>query len=194
MAASQDADTSASLLLRIRNPHDNDAWTTFVNVYSPLVRRYCARKGLQPADTADIAQEVMSRVAKTIPTFDYDPQRGRFRSWFGTLIAHQIASYHARNGRSPSPLIEEMPAPDSQWNQDFAEHVLAVAMERIRSEFEATTWDAFTATWIRQEPPTAVATKLGIAVHAVYVNKSRVLNRLQSEILHLAADLPQTPT
>jgi RNA polymerase sigma factor (sigma-70 family) len=195
MAERNEVDTSASLLLRIRDPHDNDAWTTFVNVYSPLVCRYCARKGLQPADAADITQEVLARVAKTIPTFEYDPERGRFRGWFGTLIANQIATHQTRNGKGPTlkPLMDDTPSLDPQWNHDFTEHVLAVSMDRIRGEFESTTWEAFTATWIRQEPPAIVAAKLGIAIHAVYVNKSRVLTRLQTEILHLAADLPQMP-
>ncbi|MCU0705658.1 MAG: sigma-70 family RNA polymerase sigma factor [Fimbriiglobus sp.] len=199
MPERHEADTSASLLLRIRDPQDHEAWTTFVNVYSPLVRRYCARKGLQPADAADVAQEVLSRVAKSIPAFDYDPTRGRFRAWFGTLVAHQIATHLSKRGQSPAPvpLVADTPdaaAADPQWNHEFTEHLLAVSMDRIRGEFEPATWEAFAATWVRQEPPANVAAKLGIAIHAVYVNKSRVLNRLQTEILLLAADLPQPTT
>jgi RNA polymerase sigma factor (sigma-70 family) len=192
-ADGNDASTSASLLLRIRDPQDNDAWTTFMNVYSPLIRRYCSRKGMQPADAADVTQEVMARVAKSIPTFDYDPERGRFRSWLGTIVAHQIATHHSRTGRGVALTehIEELATSETDWNHDFTEHVLTVSMERIRGEFKGKTWEAFIATWVRQETPVEVAAKLGIAIHAVYVNKSRVLMRLQSEILHLAADLPQ---
>ena len=199
MPERHEADTSASLLLRIRDPQDHEAWTTFVNVYSPLVRRYCSRKGLQPADAADVAQEVLSRVAKSIPAFDYDPTRGRFRAWFGTLVAHQIATHLAKGGQSPVPAplganVPDATTADPQWNHEFTEHLLAVSMDRVRGEFEAATWEAFAATWVRQEPPADVAAKLGIAIHAVYVNKSRVLNRLQAEILLLAADLPTPPT
>jgi RNA polymerase sigma-70 factor (ECF subfamily) len=196
MTERHEADTSASLLLRIRDPRDHEAWTTFVNVYSPLVRRYCARKGMQAADAADVAQEVMSRVAKSIPAFDYDPGRGRFRAWFGTLVAHQIATHLAKVRKSPAPasLAADVPDtvnPDPLWNHEFTEHLLAVSMDRIRGEFEPATWEAFAATWVRQESSADVAAKLGIAILAVYVNKSRVLNRLQAEILRLAADLPQ---
>jgi RNA polymerase sigma factor (sigma-70 family) len=193
------ADTSPSLLLRIRDPQDHEAWTTFVNVYSPLVRRYCARKGLQPADAADVAQEVMARVAKAIPAFAFDPHRGRFRAWFGTLVARQIATHRAKAAQSPppAPLAADVPDPaaaDPQWDHEFTEHLLAVSMDRVRGEFEPTTWEAFAATWVRHEPPADVAARLGLALHAVYVNKSRVLTRLQAEILLLAADLPQPAT
>lgn len=199
MPERHEADTSASLLLRIRDPQDHEAWTTFVNVYSPLVRRYCARKGLQPADAADVAQEVMARVAKSIPAFDYDPTRGRFRAWVGTLVAHQIATHRAKAAQAPppAPLAADVPDPaaaDPHWDHEFTEHLLAVSMDRVRGEFEPATWEAFAATWVRHEPPAAVAARLGIALHAVYVNKSRVLNRLQAEILLLAADLPPPAT
>lgn len=196
MMSPRDADTSASLLIRIRDPQDRDAWTTFVAVYSPLVRRYCVRKGIQAADAADVTQEVMGRVTKSIATFEYDPLRGRFRSWLGTLIAREIATHKARDGRRPNGLMfpEETAAPDRLWDDEFTDHVLAVAMDRCRGEFEATTWAAFEATWVREEPPAEVASRLGLAVHAVYVNKSRVLKRLETEIRLLADDLPITPT
>jgi RNA polymerase sigma-70 factor (ECF subfamily) len=196
MNSPRDADTSASLLIRIRDQQDSDAWTTFVAVYSPLVRRYCVRKGMQAADAADITQEVMGRVTKSIATFEYDPSRGRFRSWLGTLITREIANHYARDGRRPDDLanLGHAAAPDRQWDDEFTDHVLAVAMDRCRSEFEASTWAAFEATWVRQEPPAEVAGRLGMAVHAVYVNKSRVLKRLEVEIRLLADDLPITPT
>lgn len=183
-------DTSASLLLRIRDPQDHDAWTTFASVYTPLIGRYCSRRGVQPADAADITQDVLARVMKSMPTFEYAPERGRFRGWLGTLVLNQIRTHLARRPQSV-PLVDDHTAAEAEWNQDFTEHVLAVALERIRGEFEASTWEAFRATWFRLEPPADVAARLGTAIHAVYVNKSRVLNRLQAEILNLSADLPE---
>jgi RNA polymerase sigma factor (sigma-70 family) len=196
MVSPPGADTSASLLLRIRDPQDGEAWSTFVTVYSPLVQRYCVRKGLQSADAADIMQNVMNRVTKSIKTFEYDPERGRFRSWLGTLTAREIATHLRRDARQPDPsmAIEDTIGTDALWNEEFTDHVLAVAMDRVRGEFESTTWSAFEATWLRQESPLAVAARLGIAVHAVYVNKSRVLKRLEAEIRLLADDFPHPTT
>ena len=66
-------------------------------------------------------------------------------------------------------------------------------MDRIRSEFEPETWNAFESTWVLKESPARVASRLGTAIHAVYVNKSRVLKRLEAEVLKLAEDLPLAP-
>jgi RNA polymerase sigma factor (sigma-70 family) len=196
MTSDQAADTSASLLLRIRDPRDDDAWSTFVAVYSPLVRRYCVRKGLQASDAADVMQNVMNRVTKSIKTFEYDPSRGRFRSWLGTLAAREIATQLNHYARKPDSLadVDETASIDPVWNDEFTDHVLAVAMDRIRGEFENTTWLTFEASWLRQESPTDVAARLGVAVHTVYVNKSRILKRLEAEIRLLADDMPNTAT
>src|SRR5882762_6857982 len=90
--------TRPSLLLRIKDAQDDDAWTTFVEVYAPLVYRYCRRNGLQDSDSADVAQEVLAQVARSIRQFEYDPGRGRFRDWLGAVI-HSKLMNHFRSDR-----------------------------------------------------------------------------------------------
>lgn len=50
----------------------------------------------------------------------------------------------------------------------------------MRGEFEPETWAAFEAVWFEKCEPLSVADRLGVAVHAVYVGKSRVLKRLRA--------------
>lgn len=187
-----DTPTSASLLLKVRDASDVAAWRTFEAVYGPLVHRYCARRGLQPADADDVSQEVLARIARAIRGFDYSAERGRFRGWLGTITANEVRTFLARSGRRPETAtdVPEPPDPDPAWSAEFTEHILAVALDRVRGEFEPATWAAFEAVWVRKEPPADVARQLGTAVRAVYVNKSRVLKRLEAEVLHLADDLP----
>ena len=186
-------DTSASLLLRIRDPNDRDAWATFVDVYAPLIRRYCQRKGLQSSDAADVSQELMLRVSRAISSFEYSRELGRFRNWLGRITANEIASNWTRTGRLPvdtDRITSDLKQGDPDWNQEYTDHILSLAVDRIRGEFAGDTWAAFEATWIRHESPVAVASKLGIAIHVVYVNKSRVLKRLKTEVMALAEDIP----
>ena len=182
--------TSASLLVRVRDAADAVAWRTFEGVYGPLVRRSCVRRGLQHADAADVSQEVLARVATAVRGFEYAPEKGRFRAWLNTVTANAVRSFRAKSARRPVAAAFDAEAADPAWDGEFTAHLLAVACDRVRPEFEPATWAAFEAAWVRNEPATAVAARLGVAVHAVYVNKSRVLKRLEAEVRHLADDLP----
>ena len=71
MAASQP--TQQSLLLRIRDDRDAASWSRFVAIYSPLVYGFLRKRGLQDADAADLTQDVLTRVATAIKSFEYDP-------------------------------------------------------------------------------------------------------------------------
>ena len=77
--------TRVSLLVRIRDLRDSNAWGEFVEIYGPVVYDYGRRRGLQDADAADMTQDVLRSVAGTIGDFRYDPRRGSFRSWLFTV-------------------------------------------------------------------------------------------------------------
>jgi hypothetical protein len=51
--------TRASLLERLRDLEDEDAWAQFVHLYAPLVYGYFRKRGLQDADAADLTQDVL---------------------------------------------------------------------------------------------------------------------------------------
>jgi len=96
--------TQSSLLVRIRDARDVESWKTFVAIYAPLIYRDCRRKVLQDADAADLCQEVLAQVARSMPTFEYQPGRGRFRDWLGTVTRHRIARFlekHSARGLKP---------------------------------------------------------------------------------------------
>ena len=56
-------DTRLSLILRLSDPADADAWRDFVSLYEPLIYQLARRKGLQDADARDLCQEVLLAVA-----------------------------------------------------------------------------------------------------------------------------------
>jgi RNA polymerase sigma-70 factor (ECF subfamily) len=163
------------------------------------VRSYCRHWQLQPNDADDIVQDVMSSVAKQIKDFDYDPSKGRFRAWLGTVAANKIKTFLIKTNKraiAESPLKtdstevnENYTDPDSNWLEVFSNEILKQAMENIRPHFESVTWKTFQSSWIEDKPATEVAEFLSIPVHSVYVNKSRVLKRLEQEIRVLADDV-----
>jgi RNA polymerase sigma-70 factor (ECF subfamily) len=193
--------TRASLLVRLRDHQNHDAWQTFAQVYGPLVYRYARRKGLQEADASDLTQDVLARVAQAIRRFEYDPKRGRFRDWLGTVTGHQLQRFWRRQDRQAALAVgtvgegeplDELPgvAPDGEWAAQFHLHLLGAALERVRPAYEERTWQAFEKVWLAGRPAAEVAAELGLTIDHVYVIKSRILKRLEEEVLHLAEDVP----
>ncbi len=191
--------TSPSLILRIRDADDSGSWEIFATIYSPVVRTYCRRRGIQEADIDDLVQDVMTTLTRAIRSFEYDPARGRFRAWFGTVTANRVNSWFSqRSLRAKEVSLEEVGGnehfvgsdSDSLWDSVFCQQVLNAACQRIRLRVESITWSSFELTWLHNIPAAEAAAKLAIPVHTVYVNKSRVLKLLEAEVRLLADEFP----
>ena len=193
--------TRPTLLRRIHDADDREAWQTFVDVYGPLVYRRARSRGLQDADAAEIAQEVLFRVSRAIRQFEYDSRRGSFREWLGTITHNRIRSFlqkeagliHGRGQDDAEDILQSHPAveQDTQWTEEFNRHLLDTALQRCRPCCEEQTWRAFELVWLQDRPAAAVARELGQKINWVYLMKSRVLKRLQQEVEELAEDIPQ---
>jgi RNA polymerase sigma-70 factor (ECF subfamily) len=79
----------------MRDPRDGSAWSQFVDLYAPLVFGYARKQGLQDADAADLAQDVLLAVAGAIGRLEYDPARGAFRNWLFTIVRRKLAKWRA---------------------------------------------------------------------------------------------------
>ncbi len=85
--------TRSTLLGRLRDIDNQDAWEEFVETYGPRVYDWCCRFNLQPADAADVTQNVLTRLCKAMQTFRYDKSRGSFRSCLKTVTANAARDF-----------------------------------------------------------------------------------------------------
>jgi RNA polymerase sigma factor (sigma-70 family) len=190
--------TRSSLLVRIRNLEDQRAWEEFVEIYTPLVYGYCRSRDLQEGDAADVAQESMRAVARSIGKFEYDPQRGKFRNWLLTVVQNKLRNFLAQQQQQPELARESTlnlrqerdsaPVNESIWEAEYYRTLFNWAANRIRGEFHESTWRAFWQTTIDERDGKEVAESLGMSVGAVYVAKSRVIARLKEQILSVDAE------
>jgi len=197
-------ETRASLLIRVKDPRDDDAWGTFDCIYAPMILRWCRRIGLRIEDAEDVTQRVLSQLSVTLRGFEYRPETGSFRSWLFTLVRRETARYLDRERRSNGhaadcgPLTAEVRERTggqelSAWMDEFAAQVYHTAQERVRPEFDAISWQAFQLHWKQDLPARDVADRVGRPLAWVYKAKYRVLQRLEVEVRYLAEDLPMPP-
>jgi|SRR5579883_688937 len=184
--------TSVSLLVRLRDARDADAWRQFVRLYAPLVYRHARRKGLQDADAADITQEVLCAASAAAGRLSYDPARGTFRGWLFTLTHRRLCDFLDRRRRAGTGsgdsqvmrLLNEHPVREEadRWEQEYRQRAFAWAADQVRPAVSDTTWQAFWQTAVEGRSGDEVATELGLSVAAVYLAKSRVMARLKQQV------------
>ena len=186
--------TRASLLVRIRDPQDERAWTEFVEIYEPVLYRLARQRGFQDADARELIQEVFIAVASAIDRWRVDPARGKFRTWLFCIARNLSINLLANRRRHPQGsgdsdlqrLLEQRPAPDgeqsAQFECEFKRELFHQAAAEIRDEFRQPTWQAFWRTSVEGQSTDDVARALGISVGAVYIARSRVMARLRRRI------------
>jgi RNA polymerase sigma-70 factor (ECF subfamily) len=185
--------TRASLLVRIRDCDDVQAWSQFVELYAPLVHGFARRHGLQDADASDLTQDVLQSVARAARNLDYDPAKGSFRGWLFTIVRNKLRDLVARRGRQVQGtgdtnvhyLLEDHPANAEEsaiWEREHDRRLFTWAAERVRGEVHDATWQAFWLSAIDGKSGQEVADMLQMTVAAVYLAKSRVMSRLKQKV------------
>jgi RNA polymerase sigma-70 factor (ECF subfamily) len=180
--------TSVTLLERLRQPGEEEAWARFVELYTPLLYYWACRLGLQADDAADLVQDVFTTLVTKLPEFTYDPDKS-FRNWLRTVTRNRWRDLQRRRASSEPKTntsdLYRIPDPDPAeafWETEYRQHLVARALELMRAEFQPSTWQACWETVVSGRPALEVAARLGISVDAVYTAKSRVLRRLRQQL------------
>ena len=185
-------ETRQSLLLRAQTGETN-AWKDLTDLYRPLIIGWLNRQGVPAVDLEDLSQDVLLSVVKHLPAFEHSGHRGAFRSWLRTIVCSRTADYwRAAGARTPASggsgataALEQIADPDSdlnrQWDEEHDRYVLGCLLDLVGQEFEPTTVRAFRRLALDGASGAEVAAELGLSVAAVYVAKTRVLQRIRRE-------------
>jgi RNA polymerase sigma-70 factor (ECF subfamily) len=180
--------TSTSLLRRLRQPGDRQAWGRFVELYTPLIYHWGRRSGLSADDAADLTQDVLVLLVRKLPEFHYD--RGKsFRGWLRTLTLNKWREQRRRRGvpavnvtQSALAKVAEPDPAAEYWETEFRQHLVERALRLLEGEFSPATWRACRQYLIEGRPAADVAAELGLSVWTIYAAKSRLLRRLREEL------------
>ncbi len=179
--------TSGTLLERLRNPNEQEAWSRFAELYTPLLYYWLRRMGLSDADAADLIQEVFLVLVAKLPSFNYRKD-GTFRGWLRTLTLNK---YRETRRRKQLPMVDgifDFPAKggdskidDNEYRGQLVQQMLHI----LEPEFPPSTWQYFQAYVVANRDANEVAGEYGVSVGTVYAAKSKVLARLREELAGL---------
>ncbi len=183
--------TRPSLLLRIRDHADAEAWQTFDTIYRPLIYRYALAQGLADPDADDVTQYCLSAVAERIATFDYDPRKGSFKGWLRTIATNRVRNLWrdrrdrpAASGELQRPQERE-PEPDEVFERIWQQEHLWHCLREVERDSDQSTYRAFVAYVLENETVEAVCAKTGLTRNNVYTIKWRLTERIAQRMKEL---------
>lgn len=185
--------TSESLLIRVRATNDFQAWSQFVDLYTPMIFGWARKTGLSSTDAGDLVQEVLTVAFEKLPTFDYQADQS-FRGWLRTVTINKRRELIRKQRLKPvaartSEFVNlsdqngiDVNRLKTAWDLDYQRQVVAQAMEIIRPEFREITWNALYEFVTSDLDAATVAQKHSVSQWTIYGAKTRLIKRLKETL------------
>jgi RNA polymerase sigma factor (sigma-70 family) len=198
--------TRATLLGRLKNWDDQPSWRQFFDTYWGLIYGVARQAGLSDAEAQDVVQEVMAEVAGQMPSFQYDPARGRFKNWLLTRTRWRIIDQQrkrrpglnpetsTRTGGATTVGLDQLIDPaiipiDALWEAEWENNLLNAALARVKQKIDPEKFQIFDFYVKKEWPAEKVAATFGSSVDQVYLIKHRVTEMLKEEVKRLEKEL-----
>jgi len=182
-------DTRHSLIVRLKDSRNDLAWTEFVCAYEPFLTRLVRKQGTPERHVADVTQQLLIAIAKSVDGWKPDGKSASFRRWLGCVARNVVIKFMVRErkhvtGEGGSDFLKALtetidPSIDAELQRQYEQELILWAAERVRSEFRESSWQAFWETEIAGRSIADVAKELGVSSGSVYMSRSRIFARIR---------------
>lgn len=186
--------TRKSLLIRASDPNDHEAFEEFVYYYKNFINMVFAKLGVCDSQSGDLRQELLLKLWKDIGKFDSERKNSNFRGWLSVVIRHEVYRFYRKNKRE-NEVLESIPLTsqnesevDKLIEDEWKAYVTNLAVTKLKEHFDGSAMKIFQMT-LAGKNGSEIAEKLQIAENSVYVIRSRVKARFQSEVRQLRSYL-----
>ncbi len=192
--------THESLLLRLKNTYDSEAWDTFYQNYKGLIVSYARRQGCSNSMSQDVLQETLITLTKVMPTFEYNQSKGRFRYFLLTIVKSRIIDAFRREKRHVehqtvtdnltdpgNDILGQMGASDweAAWDKEWEQHLMLQAVERIKQKVKPHIFESFRLYVLEKHSADQVSKMLSIPKDNIYEHRRRLIAMMREEVASL---------
>jgi RNA polymerase sigma factor (sigma-70 family) len=178
---------------------DRGCWERFYRRYDHFIRRVVRAWHLSDADTEDCIQEVWAELITKLAGVDYDPRRGRLRSWLFTFVRRKVIRFLRRKSRhstqsltNPAATLVSLDCDPStacerQEDRQLVRRMLAV----LRTQVSDTNYQVLHLRWIDGRSSAEIAAMVNLTRDQVHYRLGRMKRKLRTLIApHIAGNDP----
>lgn len=172
-------DVTSPTFVRGLKAVEEDSWDHFYFQYAPMILAFARKKGCSDALAEDVLQETIVALYRVLPNFEYNREKGKFRSFLFRVASSKVVDAYRRNKRLVS--IEDSEVIDkfhsdmepytstcNDWNETWDNNLLGLAIDIAK------TFECFERTFVKNEAVADVAEDLDMDANLVYQHRHKV--------------------
>jgi len=188
--------TRQTLIMRVRNQQDEQAWAEFVDIYTRFIYAIIRSMKMSTDDVKEIHQSVIIKLWKKMPEIDLT-RTPCFRAYVTVMVKNEVRQFirarkrllaRENNAANDASLtyLNNIRTPDikriaeAEWHI----HITNIALHKIEPYFSPNAIELFRLS-MKGASPDEITEKTGIARNSIKTIKSRVKSRLCAEINQL---------
>ena len=193
--------TRHTLIQRLKNQHDENAWQTFTDTYSSYIESVLVKVGMPKNEVVDLRQDILLKLWEKLPEFDFDKTKGKFRTWLWTMIRNtaynHLSSRHKEEERvqryfsdAQEDNSELSLALEELMQEEWKAFITARAMGSIKEKFAEQNIQMFRE-FLKGVDTNTLAEKYEVKRNTVNRVVSRIKERLTIEVAVLRKELEE---
>ena len=189
--------TRSSVIRAVANTENEAAWQRFFDLYAGFVFSIARSKGLNDTDADDIVQMVFADLARNLPSFKYDQEKGRFRPYLAALVKWRVIDRLKavrRDADLKADFMEEAKSAATTEDEDFEERewqsaAMEETLRRIKPEVRPEHYAAFVASAVEGQDTDVVTKLYGISRDSLYQIRKRLTVKLREKLAEVRAEM-----
>ena len=189
--------TRSSVIRAVADTENAAAWNRLFDLYAGFVYSIARRKGLNDADADDIVQMVFADLARNLPSFKYDREKGRFRLYLAALVKWRVIDRLKavrRDADLKADFMEEVKSAATTEDEDFEERewqsaAMEETLRRIKPEVRPEHYAAFVASAVEGQDTDVVTKLYGISRDSLYQIRKRLTVKLREKLAEVRAEM-----
>ena len=176
---------------------ERGCWERFYRRYDPFIRRVVRAWQLSDADTDDCIQEVWAELITKLAGVNYDPRRGRLRSWLFTFVRRKVIRFLRRKSRHSAQSLADPAAmlvsrdcdPSTACQRQESRQLVRRMLAVLRTQVSDTNYQVFHLRWIDGRSSAEIAARVNLTQDQVHYRLGRLKRKLRTLIApHVAGN------